>query len=99
RDRVVPTPFNWKRANHRGQPSTVKPDDGAAVIVASGSPETGTKEALPATRSTKGPATKEAIARNWLTFSDYDPDFKRYDPPKEPGQTWVLLYFIDEEAG
>jgi hypothetical protein len=102
RDRVVGHPLNWQRANHRGQPSTVRPDGSVAIIVASGTEETGNEAgADPATRSTKGPATQDAIARNLLTFSSIAPDFKKYDPPPPPPsaeQTWVLLYFIDEDA-
>jgi hypothetical protein len=104
RDRLVSQPFNWTRANHRGQPSTVRPGNAVAIVVASGTPETGTGE-RPATRSTKGPATQAAIADNALTFGAMDEEFKKLDevvkkaaPSASPAQTWMLLYFIDEEG-
>lgn len=103
RDRLVRQPHKWQRARHRGQDSTVKPDGSVAVVVAGGTEATGTASGVaPATRSTKGPATRDAVARNWLTFSAVDPEFEKYDPPPPPPsaeQTWLLLYYIDHDAG
>jgi hypothetical protein len=52
---------------------------------------------MPSTRAEKGPATRDAVLSNQLTFADVSEDFPR--PESVPGmQTWLLLHHADEAA-
>lgn len=94
----------YERANLRGQPSTVHPDGKFAIVVAGGDENTGRRtDPDPATRSTKGPATEDAIEKNTLSlwWDMPEAEWGRFDKARRivpPKQTWMLLYIIDEAA-
>ena len=92
-------PQGWKRSNERNYAITIDPTGTYAIAVAAGDDHTGEADKDPSTRSEKGSATKDAVAENQLTFSLIDKDFPRAaEPGSNPKQTWILLYFIDEDA-
>jgi hypothetical protein len=99
RDRLMRKPHDWKRETYLNQPSTVRPDGKIAIVVAGGTEDTGVEGGQPATRSAKGQATRDAVDRNQMSFSAVDASFRRFDPPEPTDETWMLLYYIDEERG
>lgn len=95
RDRLVPG--GWEMSNARNYATVIHPQGGFAVAVAAGDANTGRPDLTPSTRTEKGPATRDAVHQNQLTFADVSESFPR--PKKEPGkQTWLLLHYADEEA-
>lgn len=96
RDELAPQ--GWSSSNARGYATAVNPDETMAIAVASGDEGTGLEDGEPSTRSTKGPATVAAVAQNQLVFFP-DPDSPpRVDPEQAANmQTWLLLFYLDED--
>ncbi len=92
RDRLVPR--GWKPSNARNYATVVSPSGTHAIAVAGGDVHTGIPLKTPSTRREKGPATRDAIEQNQLTFSDRDPTFPRAPAPS-PSQTWLLVHCED----
>lgn len=100
RDLLIPE--GWTASNSRGYATVIHPSGVFAIAVAGGDGYTGNEEATPSTRSAKGPATKDAVADNQLTFFDYKPDVFGPLPPSathHPKQTWILLHCLDRSIG
>lgn len=97
RDHMIPR--GHQRLNIRGQASTAAADGKYAVVVAAGDDKTGRRNGEPSNRSAKGTATYLAVDDNRRSFAEYEPDFERFNeaPVVKPKQTWMLLYFIDDE--
>lgn len=94
RDALVPR--GWRSENSRNYPTVVSPDSAVALSVAGGDHNTGLAYGTPATRSAKGPATKDAIALNQLSFAELDASFA--EPETVPKVTWLLLHYHDRDT-
>jgi hypothetical protein len=96
RDRLIPQ--GWSGSNARNYATVIHPKGSLAIAVAAGDSNTGCLEPLmPSTRAEKGPATRDAVLSNQLTFADVSEHFPR--PESVPGmQTWLLLHYADEVA-
>jgi len=95
RERLIP--LKWTRSDKHNQARTSSPDGSVVIVVAAGDELTGTSEQFePTTRSPKGPMTANAVEVNQRSFAEYldDPAFEK---PLVP-ETWILLYYIDEDA-
>ena len=90
-------PEGWNRYDEANQPYVVNSDDSLAITVATGDESTGLKDRNPSTKSSKGPQTEIAVAKNALAKSLFG-DI-RSDRQKKIGtrQTWILLIYHDEE--
>ena len=100
--RALSIPVGWTTSNARGYPITVHSSGEFAVVVAGGDANTGIEHLTPATRSAKGPATRDAIDENQLSFYTYMPEVFGTPPvlaTHNPRMTWVLLHYRDGDAG
>src|SRR5579862_755819 len=90
-------PEGWNRYDEGNQPYVVSSDDSLAITVATGDENAGLKDRNPSTKSSKGPQTEIAVAKNALAKSLFG-DI-RSDRQKKIGtrQTWILLIYRDEE--
>lgn len=95
RDQLVP--LGWTVSNARNYATVVHPHRGLAITVAAGDANTGLSDALPSTRHEKGPATRDAVRQNQLTFADVSESFPVPTKDELGSQTWLLLHFADEE--
>lgn len=93
RDTLVPR--GWHVDNSRNYPTAVSPDGTIAIAVAAGDYNTGLA-GTPATRSAKGPATREAVVLNQMSFAELDASFALGVPV--PKSTWLLLHYNDKSA-
>ena len=92
RDQLVPR--GWTKQNTQNYPTTVHSSGAWAIAVAGGDSRTGLPDKTPATRSEKGPVTREVIDQNQLSFAGISAEFAR---PRR--QTWLLLHNVDEVSG
>lgn len=93
-------PRGWTDDNPKGLPRTISPDRDIAIVPTAGDGGTGAPGANPSNRHPKGIETMKAVERNIQLAFDLpglvdDPDFV-IDGGTEPGETWLLLYYIDE---
>ena len=95
RDTLVPR--GWKADSARNYPTVVSPDGSVALAVAAGDYNTGLSGGRPATRSPKGPATKDAVALNQMSFAEIERSF--VDITIVPRSTWLLLHYHDTVTG
>lgn len=96
RERLIPK--KWDRRDDDNFPTAVNRDGSLAIGVLAGNLNTGSKTQDPQSRWPKGRAAKKLINRNQMQLADLDPSLPRA-PQGEPDQTWLLLYFTDEETG
>jgi len=98
RDALVPA--GWKVDNARNYATTIHPGGRLAIAVSAGDSGTGDQERTPTTRTDKGPATRDAVLMNIRqgSFADIAPDFNGPDFVAVK-QTWLLLHYVDDEAG
>lgn len=82
----------WTAADRHNYSTVDHPDTPLSIAVAAGDANSGRVDADPTTRTEKGPATRQAVNRNQMSFEDEDEDF-----PKTR-QTWLLLHYVDEDA-
>jgi len=86
-------PKGWTRCEEGNWPLTVHPSKRMAISVATGDENTGNPNAIPMTKSPKGPNTVQAIAKNHLQISLFEdwmfPDQNGED--QENRLTWLLL--------
>lgn len=94
RDTLVPR--GWRAVSSRNYPTVVSPDGAIAIAVAAGDHNTGIAGAIPSTRSPKGPATKDAVSLNQMSFGEVDQSF--VDVAPVPRATWLLLHYHDSVA-
>ncbi|MHB1894853.1 MAG: hypothetical protein ACYCTZ_15425 [Candidatus Dormibacteria bacterium] len=97
RERLVPR--GWRADDSGNYSVVVDAHDEVAIVVASGSADTGKESGRPTTKSPKGPATRRAVDRNSLQtrFAEFEASFRAVEGIK-PRQTWVLLFRIDRET-
>ncbi len=95
RDRLVP--HGWDCANDRNYATTIHPRRAMAIAVASGDLSTGKLDRTPSTRTDKGPATRDVILQNQLSFAQISSDFP-VPATAEGISTWLLLYHVDNAA-
>ncbi len=93
RDQLAP--LGWTVDNRQNYPTTVHPNKGWAIGVASGDQRTGHPDKTPATRTEKGPATRQAVSQNQLSFASISKEFERDASLRK---TYLLLFHRDEDA-
>jgi hypothetical protein len=94
-------PKKWQAKDDGNYSLTVSPSGLVAITVATGDENTGLRDRMPTTQSSKGPRTMEAVAANniqmgfQLTFPDgWTPPL--YDPSRFGDcTTWLLLLYHD----
>lgn len=91
--RDVLKPDGWTRFNDQNSPKTVSPDGSVSIIVSTGNDATGNPSIEPATTSSKGPTTADAIEVNrsmqlYLPGMDLPVSLNDGD---EKVSTWILL--------
>ena len=68
-------PRGWSKTNERNWPRVIHPSGEIALTVATGNEHTGSPNFMPATKSTKGPSTIQAIEINrnqgWLPWKSW----------------------------
>lgn len=92
--RDVLKPEGWTRFNDQNSPKTVSPDGAVSIIVSTGNDATGIPSAEPATTSSKGPNTVDAIEVNrsmqlYLPGMEMPVSLQNEDDDKV--STWILL--------
>ena len=95
RDLLVP--FRWNVSKERNFPLTVHPSGRWAIGVASGDEHTGVPYETPSTRYDRGPATRQVVQINQLSFADWSAEYADLESVATR-QTWFLLHFRDEVA-
>jgi len=95
RDELIPEQ-GWTRGNDRNYATVVSPDGNIQIAVAAGDSAVGNLELEPTTRTPKGTLTKEAVRRNQMSFSFMDAEGADAIPTR---RTWLLLHYLDENAG
>jgi len=86
-------PEGWTRFNDQNSPKTVSPDGAVSIIVSTGNEATGNPSAEPATTSSKGPNTADAIEVN-RSLQLYLPGMEQpvlLRDEDEQVSTWILL--------
>ncbi len=86
-------PQGWTRFNDQNSPKTVSPDGAVSIIVSTGNDATGSDIVSPATTSSKGPITADAIEVNrslqlYLPGMELPVELLDED---EKVSTWILL--------
>lgn len=93
--RDILRPEGWTRFNDQNSPKTINPDGSIALIVSTGNEATGNPSVEPATTSSKGPTTADAIEVNRSMQLDL-PGFGMpislcEESDGEKISTWILL--------
>jgi hypothetical protein len=91
-------PLGWTRDNSNNYATVVSPGGDTALAVAAADAGTGRSSSTPSTRSAKGPATKDAVHRNQLSFADVVVAFPKPQEASGASRTWLLLHHVDEDA-
>jgi hypothetical protein len=89
-------PQGWRRCDENNYPLVINPTEDMAIAVATGDDGTGCVDAVPTTKSSKGPSTVEAVVANQaqLTFVFDEPEIVAADEGDEATDermTWLLL--------
>lgn len=89
-------PEGWSRCDENNYSLVIDPTGTLAIAVATGDEGTGRIEAMPTTKSSKGPSTVEAVIANQaqLTFDFYVPETAAAsvgDESRGDRITWMLL--------
>ena len=89
-------PQGWRRCDENNYSLVINPTEDMAIAVATGDDGTGRVDAVPTTKSSKGPSTVEAVVANQtqLTFAFDEPEALAADEGDEPvgeRMTWLLL--------
>ena len=100
--RAAMIPKGWHAEDPQGQPRVVAKDRKTAVTLSSGNSDTGVPHKVPQTRNDKGSQTANSVhfnARQGVLFP-FTPDNGPVAIPPAKGQAlWILLYYIDFDAG
>lgn len=91
--------LNWSMSNDGGYCTVISPDAAHAIAVASGDVNTGKPYASPTTLCAKGPRTQDAISANQLSLDLRIPEEDEIDVADEQCETWLLLIYVDSDAG
>jgi len=85
----------WERSDENNYSLVISPDGSVAIAVATGDDATGRTDVQPATKSSKGPSTAEAVSSNQLQldfgFPPIELQTTRSTVSEEPRMTWMLL--------
>lgn len=86
-------PSGWVRSNERNWPRTIHPSGHIALTVATGNEATGCASDSPATTSSKGPSTVEALEVNRLQawLPGMEPIAETDEDEENKPTTWLLL--------
>ena len=95
RDQLIPA--GWNVSDKRNFPLTVHPSGRWAIGVASGDEHTGIPDETPSTRYDRGPATRQVVNTNQLSFAAVSADFAKLEVGVIK-QTWFLLHYRDDDA-
>ena len=93
-------PQGWTRLDDENLPLTVNPPRNIAISVSTGDENTGIIDAIPSTRSTKGPRTGSAIIVNALQLKLFGNVPLRPEELKKSNgvMTWIFLFHRDVTA-
>lgn len=89
-------PKEWERCDDNNYSLVINPEGNMAIAVATGDDATGRNDALPTTKSSKGPSTAEAVISNQVQL-DFGfplievPGSTRPVSDEEKRMTWILL--------
>jgi hypothetical protein len=93
------TDVTWRFSHEKGLSLTYNKASATTLVVSSGNKNTGFKDELVKTKNAKGPSTLEYVGRNLSLFDDLDDSCTGIEKiVADPNETWVLLYFVDEQA-
>ena len=93
----------WERKDQRGFPTVARKGSAFAVGVSSGDSGVGREDQTPHTRNPKGSEVEALVNRNQMRLFDLLDQAKvdqatRLTLDSLIEQTWLLLYYVDEEA-
>lgn len=93
----------WERRDRRGFPTVARKGSAFAVGVSSGDSGVGREDQTPHTRNPKGSEVAALVSRNQLRLFDAVDESKIDEATRTTlglllEQTWLLLYYIDQEA-
>jgi hypothetical protein len=99
--RDLTKPRGWRADRDSNYETAVHPSNSHGVALASGNPDTGREDALPRTKTPKGPATGRAVKRNAQLPLGHETDVfadtgETVDDTSR--ETWLLLHHYDREA-
>lgn len=101
--RAILIPKGWRPEDPQGQPRIASKIKKSSITVSSGNADTGVPHRVPQTRNDKGSQTAGSVqfnARQGLLFQMATADEANFHMPVAKGESlWVLLYFIDLDAG
>lgn len=101
--RAVQTPKGWVIENPHGQPRITAPGGKLSITVSSGNADTGVAHRMPQTRNDKGSQTQRSVnynARQGVLFALQTVPAGAEARTEGDGQAlWMLLYYIDLDAG
>ena len=88
----------WHIRDERNSPLIISPDNQVAIVVMTGSPETGgSAEAEPTNQAEKGSVTERYVQDNQRQLEIFNQESFRAARDHEKGlQVWVLLYHFDK---
>jgi hypothetical protein len=99
--RAIQVPRGWVPEDPHGQPRITAPGGKLSITVSSGNADTGVPHRMPQTRNDKGSQTARSVhynAAQGLLFPVAEP--AAVTRLRDEGQAlWMLLYYIDLEAG
>ena len=87
----------WKASDKDNLSLTVHPSKMCAIAVVSGNERTGISDKTPATRYSRGRATREVVSSNRPSFSMLSADWAEQEAASTM-QTWFLLHYWDYTA-
>ena len=90
RDQLIP--LGWDIENRQNYPLTVHPSKQWAIGVVPGDERTGVADRTPSTRSERGPATRQVVNTNQMSFAALSPYFTDLDA-ELIRQTWLLMHY------
>ena len=87
---------DWERSDENNYSLVINPAGNVAIAVATGDDATGHSDAIPTTKSSKGPSTLEAVTSNQIQLElpyvfPPVPAPARPANPDEQRMTWILL--------
>lgn len=100
--RAILIPKGWHSDDPQGQPRVVSKDKKTSITVSSGNPDTGVPNRDPQTRNDKGGQTASSVqfnARQGVLFPLIAVSSGPFRARPKSEALWVLLYYIDLDAG
>lgn len=85
-------PLNWTRSDEGNYPLVIHPSGSIAIALATGDENTGSIEANPMTKYSKGPNTQAMVSLNQMTlFQDMQSSETNFNSDADARLTWLLL--------